>query len=227
MIVEMFLFYNQDNGICKGEIVMENNRTAIESKVIQPKILYYGTPVILLNTFNEDGSTNISPISSSWSLGSFIILGIGVDGKAFENLQRHPECVINIPNPDLWRNVEKLAPVTGKFPVPDHKRENGFTYDNNKFATSGLTPEKSTNVQPSRIMECPIQLEAIVKNITVPNYAPYFAIVETEALSVHAHADIIVNENYIDPNKWSPLIYNFRHYYGLGEGLGKTFRAEV
>jgi len=26
---------------------------------------------------------------------------------------------------------------------------------------------------------------------------------------------------------WQPLIYNFRHYYGLGQELGKTFRAEI
>lgn len=39
------------------------------SKIIQPSILYYGTPVILLSTMNEDGSTNLSPLSSSWALG--------------------------------------------------------------------------------------------------------------------------------------------------------------
>lgn len=32
---------------------------------IQPKILYYGAPVVLLATENPDGTTNISPISSS------------------------------------------------------------------------------------------------------------------------------------------------------------------
>ena len=31
----------------------------------------------------------------------------------------------------------------------------------------------------------------------------------------------------LDPEKWSPLIYNFRHYFRLAEKeLGKTFRAE-
>jgi hypothetical protein len=39
--------------------------------------------------------------------------------------------------------------------------------------------------------------------------------------------EFIVKEHYIDPEKWQPLIYNFRHYFGLGEELGKTFRAET
>ncbi|SRR5581483_9166407 len=29
------------------------------------------------------------------------------------------------------------------------------------------------------------------------------------------------------PQKWQPLIYRFRPYFGLGRELGKTFRAEV
>ena len=36
-----------------------------------------------------------------------------------------------------------------------------------------------------------------------------------------------VSPGVIDPEKWSPLIYNFRHYFRLAEHeLGKTFRAE-
>jgi hypothetical protein len=34
-------------------------------------------------------------------------------------------------------------------------------------------------------------------------------------------------KNHIDSEKWSPLIYNFRHYFRLADKeLGKTFRAE-
>lgn len=86
----------------------------LNSSIIKPKILYYGTPVILLNSLNEDGTVNISPMSSSWALGDCIILGIGLGGKAIENIKRHPECVINVPNPSLWEHVESLAPYTGK-----------------------------------------------------------------------------------------------------------------
>lgn len=51
--------------------------------------------------------------------------------------------------------------------------------------------------------------------------------VEVEILHVHVRRDFILEEHYVDPAKWQPLIYNFRHYFGLGEELGKTFRAEV
>ncbi|QDQ02990.1 flavin reductase family protein [Lysinibacillus fusiformis] len=205
---------------------MEKMTQVPNTEIIKPKILYYGTPVILLNSLNEDGSVNISPLSSSWALGDYIILGIGLGGKAIENLERHPECVINVPSPSLWENVEKLAPYTGKNPVPEYKKKNGFTFEKEKYAISKLTPAESKTVKPTRIMECPIQIEAIVKHIRMPDYSTDFAIVEVQVIHVHAHKDILTGENYIDPNKWSPLIYNFRHYFGLGNQLGKTFRAE-
>jgi len=47
-------------------------------------------------------------------------------------------------------------------------------------------------------------------------------------LRVHVASYFILKDNYIDPEKWSPLIYNFRHYFRLAdEELGKTFRAEA
>lgn len=200
--------------------------TSTQSKIIRPSILYYGTPVILLNTLNQDGTTNISPISSSWALGNIIILGSSTLGKAYENLNNHPECVINVPNPDLWKNVEKLAPLTGKDPVPSEKKAIGFSFQKDKYLASGLTEEKSQVVTPSRIMECPIQIEARLLNIRVPEYSTGLAIIETEALVVHAHDDIVIDDHHINTDKWSPLIYNFRHYFGLGKELGKTFRSE-
>ncbi|MDN4071920.1 flavin reductase family protein [Fictibacillus terranigra] len=198
-----------------------------EIQTITPKILYYGTPVILLTTLNDDHTTNISPISSSWALGNSIILGIGLGGKAIENLESTPECVLNIPDALLWEKVEKLAPYTAKDPVPYEKQMLGFTCKKDKFTESGFTSTPSVSVQPDRIQECPLQIEAKVEQIRVPDYSPFFAIVETQAVNVHAHPEIITGTNHIDPAQWRPLIYNFRHYFGLGEELGKTYRSET
>jgi flavin reductase (DIM6/NTAB) family NADH-FMN oxidoreductase RutF len=46
-------------------------------KVIQPKILYFGTPVVLISSLNPDGSTNLAPMSSAWWLGQSCMLGMG------------------------------------------------------------------------------------------------------------------------------------------------------
>ncbi|MBB4823348.1 flavin reductase (DIM6/NTAB) family NADH-FMN oxidoreductase RutF [Sporosarcina luteola] len=196
-----------------------------QMKEIKPKIMYYGTPTFLLSTLNEDGTTNISPMSSSWALGDCIILGVGLGSQAIENITRHKQCVINLPSPQLWKNIEKISSFTGNQNIPRYKKELGFTYRKDKYDAAELTPVKSKTVMPHRVLECPIQVEAVVKNIRIPDYNPQFAIVETQVVRFHAHEEILENDCHIDPSKWSPLIYNFRHYFGLGPEVGKTFRA--
>lgn len=194
-------------------------------ETINPSILYYGTPVIILSTLNKDGSTNLSPLSSSWALGDCLVLGIGTQGRAYENLCHHPECVINLQDESMWRKVEALGRTTVSSPVPEIKKQMGYTFCQDKFKAVGLTSQSSLQVAPDKIAECPLQIEASVQHIRTPEHTPFMAIVEVKAVKVHAHTHLISEVNKIDPEQWHPLIYNFRHYFGLGERQGENFRA--
>jgi flavin reductase (DIM6/NTAB) family NADH-FMN oxidoreductase RutF len=101
-------------------------------RTIEPKILYFGTPVALISSLNADGTTNLAPMSSFWALGWTLMLGLLDETKTAENLARHAECVINLPSPDMWACVEKLAPLTGKNPVSAIKAEQ-FRFEKDKF----------------------------------------------------------------------------------------------
>jgi flavin reductase (DIM6/NTAB) family NADH-FMN oxidoreductase RutF len=195
---------------------------------IQPSILYFGTPVALVTTRNEDGTTNIGPMSSAWALGSTVVQGWETKAHTLDNLQRERECVVNVPDPSLWEHVERLAPLTGRNPVPEAGRHL-FRYEPRKFEAAGLTPTPSETVAPQRILECPLQLEAVVEAVHPP-VGPdggRFRIVETRVQRVHAREDIVrPGTNHVDTSRWSPLLYVFRHYFGTGEELGRTFRAE-
>lgn len=198
---------------------------------IEPKILYFGTPVALISSLNEDDTTNLAPISSFWALGWTMMLGLLDETKTADNFARHAECVINIPSPDMWPQVEKLAPLTGKNPVPEIKAKQ-FRYEHKKFEASGLTPIPSEAVKPMRAAECPVHMEARVVKLHRMNGEKLNALgggvaSEVEILRVHVDEEFITAGHYVDPQKWSPLIYNFRHYFRLaGHELGKTFRAE-
>ena len=200
-------------------------------KTIEPKILYFGTPVALISSLNEDGATNLAPMSSFWALGWTLMLGLLDETKTAENLARHPECVVNLPAPDLWQKVEALAPLTGKNPVPQIKAKQ-FRFEADKFAAAGLTPMASELVRPMRARECSVHMEAKVLRLypmegnKLKQLGGGIA-AEVEIVRVHVASELVVGDNYIDPQKWSPLLYNFRHYFRLAEKeLGKTFRAE-
>lgn len=202
--------------------------TAPDHLPISPTILYFGTPVALLTTTNPDGTPNLAPISSAWALGHTVVLGLGAESRTVANLAERPELVINLPSPDLWAAVERLAPLTGADPVPDAKRA-FYRHEADKFAAAGLSPQSSEIVGPPRVTECPLQLEATVRSLTPAGPEGGFRIVECEVVRVHASASVVVpGTQHIDPAAWSPLIYNFRHYFGLERReLGHGFRSET
>ena len=210
-------------------VVCENE---VEFKTIEPKILYFGTPVALISSVNDDGSPNLAAMSSYWALGWTLLLGVSLQTQTIENLRQRPDCVVNLPSPDLWRNVERLAPLTGRNPVPEGK-DSRFRFERDKFGAAGLTAIQSEEVAAPRVKECPAQLEARVRRIhglcgdARLESAGGAAAVEVEVLCVHVREDLVLGANHVNPREWQPLIYNFRHYYGLGAELGKTFRAEI
>lgn len=193
---------------------------------VTPSILYFGTPVVLLSTENENGSVNLAPMSSAWALGQVIVLGLGSAGQTARNLHSRPDVVASLPSPAQWPAVERLAPLTGRTDIPAHKRD-VFRYEQDKFAAAGLHPIPSDLVRPPRVAECPLHLEARATRVR-PDASGDFLIVEAEVLKVHADPHIVVpGTQHIDPVAWSPLIYNFRHYFGLGPELGHSFRSQT
>lgn len=199
-------------------------------KKIEPSILYMGTPVVLITTVDENGRVNIGPMSSAWTTGRTVVLGLLCNSKTFGNLLAQKECVLNYPSSELHEQVEKIARLTGLCPVPPSKQDR-YRYSPDKFSEGNFTAMESEQVEPPRIAECSIQLEAELKDILYITDDPVLpvkvAAVCVRVVCVHAREDIIIKEKHIDPRKWDPLIYNFRHYFGLGPDLGKTFKAEI
>jgi flavin reductase (DIM6/NTAB) family NADH-FMN oxidoreductase RutF len=193
--------------------------------VLEPAILYLGTPVVLISTVNADGSFNLAPMSSAFWLGWRCMLGLAASSKTTENLLRTGEAVLNLPSPKEVAAVDRLARTTGTNPVPPGKLFRGYTYEPRKFQTAGLTPVPSQTVSPPRALECPVQLEAVVaaKHAIMEDDAERQGttmVFEVRIQRVHAHPDILMegHPNRIDPDKWSPLIMSFQKFYSLAQG---------
>jgi len=193
-------------------------------RAIEPRIVYPGTPVALLSSTNPDGSPNLAPMSSFWALGRTALLGLGAWGQTRANLERTGECVINLADASLWRAVERLAPLTGKDPPPEHVLAYGGRFEPDKFRAAGLTPEPADLVLPPRVAECRLQLEARVASLDPIAGEPDTVAVQARIVRVHAAGDLIGRGDRIDPGAWRPLIYSFRRYHTLGPELGRSFR---
>jgi flavin reductase (DIM6/NTAB) family NADH-FMN oxidoreductase RutF len=200
----------------------------------EPSILYFGTPVVLISSVNEDGSANLAPMSSAFWLGWRCILGLSATSKTTENMIRTRQCVLNLPSVDNVAAVNRLACLTGSNPVPPVKVARGYTHEKSKFERAGLTAIPSLTVTPPRALECPVQMEAVVAakhDLMEDDDVARGKIVtfEVRVTRVHIHPDILMDglPNRVDPNKWRPLIMSFQRYYGIGEEIHESTLAKI
>jgi flavin reductase (DIM6/NTAB) family NADH-FMN oxidoreductase RutF len=203
-------------------------------QTIDPAILYFGTPVILISTVNEDGSYNLAPISSVFWLSWRCVIGISTASKTAENILRTKECVINMPSAHQVGVVNTLALTTGRYPVPEYKQQRGYRYEPDKFQTAGVTPLGGATVKAPRVVECPVNLEA--KLVSVHYIADdsdelkrKIASIELKVTQVNVEENILMEgyRNRIDPDKWRPLIMSFQQFYGLTERLSPSKLATI
>jgi flavin reductase (DIM6/NTAB) family NADH-FMN oxidoreductase RutF len=202
---------------------------------IDPAILYFGTPVVLISTVNEDGSANLAPMSSAWWLGRSCMLGLGARSHTPANLLRTKECVLNLPSADQVAAVDRLARTTGSDPVPPHKAAMGYHHVRDKFGAAGLTPIAARDVGAPRVRECPVQLEAVLEGVhplaqSDSERRGRLLGIEVRVVRVHVHESIRMSghENRIDPLKWRPLIMSFSQFFGLENAFAHRSRlAEI
>ncbi|KAM0259663.1 hypothetical protein ACHAQJ_003242 [Trichoderma viride] len=190
--------------------------------VISPAILFWGTPVLLVSSENEDGSENISATSSVWWLGHRCVLGFAAESKTPQNILRTGQCVVNLPDDTMIRHVNLLADTTGTEHPSQSKLERGHRYVKDKWTRAELTPQKSDLVRPRRILECPVQMECelakghqMMKDF--PDLKGAIVAIELKVLRTHVLDNIRMAgyPNRIDPDRWRPLITSFQEFYGL------------
>jgi flavin reductase (DIM6/NTAB) family NADH-FMN oxidoreductase RutF len=179
------------------------------------KVLYFGTPVVLVSTLNPDGTANLAPMSSAWWLGESAMLGLGERSQTAANLRRHGECVLNLPSSAMAGAVDRIALTTGRREVSAAKRAQGYRHVADKFALGGLTRQPAELVGPPRVAECPIQLECRVA--AVHPFDSAAAGFEVRVLRTHVEEDLLVpGTAYVDPLRWDPLIMKFTEFFGGG-----------
>jgi flavin reductase (DIM6/NTAB) family NADH-FMN oxidoreductase RutF len=193
-----------------------------EAQAIEPAILYFGTPVVLIGSTNEDGSFNLAPMSSAWWVGWRCMLGLARNSKTTANMIRTGECVLNLPSAQLVGAVDALARTTGSDPVPPGKIRRGYRHEKDKFNISGLTALAGETVAAPRAAESPVQIEAKMAHVHEVAqedeiWRGNLVAVEVRVTRVHAHPSIMMDgePHRIDPDKWWPLIISFQQFYGL------------
>jgi flavin reductase (DIM6/NTAB) family NADH-FMN oxidoreductase RutF len=201
----------------------------VTHQAIDLKVLYFGTPVVLISSLSPDGSANLAPMSSAWWLGQYCLLGLGDAAQTTANLRRERECVLNLAPSSLVGAVDRLAMTTGAVVVPPRKAEMGYRYEPHKFEAAGLTAQPSDLVAPPRVRECPIQLECTVQAVhPIGGDSVRASAIEVAVRRAHVAQELIIpGTHYIDPIAWDPLIMKFCEFFGDGHNVQPSRLADA
>ena len=180
---------------------------------------YYGFPVLLATTKDKNANDDITVLSSSWTLGNTVVLGIGIENQGFKNIKNGSDITLNLCDEGLLEAVQKMEKLTGDSDVPEEKKNLGYTYEHDKFKVANLSKEPSINAKTVRIKECKIQIETVVEKIELKEW---FSIVTCKITGIFVDENLLKDEK-IDTQKWHPLIYKFKEYVGTCERLALNF----
>ena len=159
------------------------------------------------------------------------MLGLASQSQTTMNLQRTKQCVLNLPSDDMVAQINALAKTTGRQDMSPFKIAAGYRYVNDKFGEAQLTPLASDLVEPSRVQECLVQMEAelVAVNEMSGDEEGRFLGLEVKILRIHAEEQILQagKPDKVDADRWRPLMTVFQHLYGVSARLQPSRLAEI
>lgn len=154
-------------------------------------------PICFASTINKNGEVNLSPFSFFNIFSSnppICVFSITRWGKTnttkdtFDNVQKVPECVINIVNYDM---VQQMSLASAPY-------QKGV----NEFVKAGFTEQKSERVKPPRVAEAPVQIECFVNQvIPLGEESGAGSLIICEIKLVHIKEEILDENGKIDQAK--------------------------
>lgn len=172
--------------------------------------MHFPMPVLIISTYNEDGS--IDCMNAAWGTmedTDVILLELTSDHLTSENIQRMKAFTVSYCDAKNVESGDFVGLVSGK-------------KDKNKFKKTNWTAIKSEFVNAPIINELPICMECELDRISTDNDA---FVVFGKLKNISVREDILNEEGKIDYQKANLITYNSidQSYHILGEAIAKAF----
>lgn len=163
-------------------------------------------PVLMIATYNEDGTINV--MNAAWGMmleRNQVALNLTETHKTVKNIKMRKAFTVSIADASHVKEADYFGVVSGNNTL-------------NKFAKSGLTATKSENVDAPIINEFPICLEC--EFIEYGNCGVIGKVVNTSV------DENVMDGDTIDIEKVSAIAFDpFTHgYYKVNERVGNAFK---
>ena len=173
----------------------------------KPGTMIYPTPVVLVSSGSEESDYNIITIAWTGIIctnPAMCYISVRPERHSYGLIKKYGEYVINLTTRNLAFATDWCGVKSGR--------------EINKFKEMKLTPAKSQKVKAPLILESPVNLECIVKEIKPLGSHDMFI---SEIVAVNADKKYIDNNDFFDFKKADPICYSHGKYYALGNLIGK------
>ncbi|HZK01349.1 MAG TPA: flavin reductase family protein [Anaerovoracaceae bacterium] len=182
-------------------------------KELGAKPIVFPTPVLIIGTYNDDGTPNAMNVAWGGICGSeppAVMIAVRKERKTYENLCRCGEFTVNIPNENLMEAADFFGIASGK------------TVD--KFQAAGVKAVKGKHVNAPYIEEFPVNVECrLLDKLEIGLHVIFIG----EILNVMADDAVLGDEGKIDVAKVGAIGFDpaARNYTATGKVVGKAFSA--
>lgn len=165
-------------------------------------------PVLMIATYNEDGSVNV--MNAAWGMmleRDYVALNLTETHKTVKNIKERKSFTVSIADAKHVKEADYFGMVSGNN-TP------------NKFENSGLTSTKSENVDAPIINEFPICMECEFIEYQNDGCGVIGKVVNVTA------AESVMNEDHVDVSLLEAIAFDpYTHgYYKVSERVGNAFK---
>jgi flavin reductase (DIM6/NTAB) family NADH-FMN oxidoreductase RutF len=177
------------------------------------RTLLYTHPVVVIGTYDEKGRPNA--MTASWagiccSSPPCVAVSLQRPRYSYGNIVERKAFTVNIPSESHLREADFFGMASGK--------------DTDKFAATGLTPVKGTEVNAPYVGEFPVVLECRLAHSFELGLHTQFV---GEILDVKVDESVIGPDGLPEMGRVRPFIYDSarQEYHAIGRLIGKAFSA--
>ncbi len=180
-------------------------------KSLGPKTLLYPTPVWVVGTYDSQGNPNVMTIA--WggiccSKPPCVAVSLRKATYSYGSIVERKAFTVNIPSENYAKEVDYFGSVSGR--------------NEDKFASSGLTPVKSEAVDAPYVNEFPLILECkLVQTVEIGLHTQFIG----EIIDVKADESVLGEKGFPEIEKVKPIVFSpeARCYHKIGRYLGEAF----
>ena len=160
--------------------------------------LYYGFPIFILGYQDQNFGHNITTCSSSYSLGDWLVIGVGSEENAADQIKHYQKFTVNIPDETSMLVMEQA----------------GFISHREKLKHLGLDYEISERTQAPILDACPLVLDCQVDRIVEEDGICHIFAKIVERL---ANPELLDEKGHFKNELFDPI-------YFMGAGYQRVYR---